>query len=293
MNVIRVASLLTGVLLSAAWLNIAVEAQGGAATAAQAPASAPAAAASPLQFSVDATKRQIRIDPIGVVIRLTQFVAVKELEKAGDRSVNLDMRGGQGIVTLRPLRLAVESCQQWDARLSNKRKQDPKRPFLDERWFPTFIGGVKGGVFGVSFCLDWKGGAVEVQTNVFDTDLKGPDGALLSEVATILADAFLPETAKPAPKMTSVEGVYPRKLRPYAESCKAGSANASLNCSVLEAWSSLQKTCANGNDAACVSIASAAVKEKDYDVAAVYYQRACELGDKKSCGRAEENKNKH
>jgi TPR repeat protein len=42
----------------------------------------------------------------------------------------------------------------------------------------------------------------------------------------------------------------------------------------------------------CAGIADDAAKDKDYKAAAVYYQQACSLGDKKSCGRAEENRKK-
>lgn len=117
------------------------------------------------------------------------------------------------------------------------------------------------------------------------------------------AAARLAAANPPPPPPPSIQNVFPRQIIEAAAICKQGGGsnrerlNAEINCELLKAFQRVHRLCASGTNGrgmprSCNSIADDAAKDKDYKAAAVYYQHACMLGDKKSCGRAEDNKKK-
>ena len=246
----------------------------------------------------DASGPYVRIEPPGFNLRLPEGSTLRDFQSsAGYFTLNLDYRtGGVAFYFYAPL----NSCADWEKELASpssswKRYQRPAdASAYDSRWNSNyFINKSRE----VNLCLDRPGGSIQLTAQEFGRS------TALRDLTLGLANGFLPgttaaQTASSAAQTSAVSNVYPLRMIEAARVCKSGGTDpqttflAQLNCDIVKNFNSMRSSCMRGEARYCTFIADQAAKDKDYTAAAAYYQQACDLGDKKSCGRAEDNKKK-
>lgn len=188
-----------------------------------------------------------------------------------------------------------------------KRWQENGADF-DPRWYPTRESWHWGDKRHTRFCLDGVNSAVIVTVSSPTGDF---DVATINAVLKGFADAVGPGTAplsedimgyvrgtSNAPSFTPVYDLYPASLVPVAKACNDGGRS---NCEALRAFASLQQSCdavVPGGDfgpvraappesiPGCIATARFSAKHKDFRVAALYMQRACDAGSEAACADA-------
>jgi hypothetical protein len=183
---------------------------------------------------------------------------------------------------------------------------------FDPRWYPAVYSFKIDGQPRTNLCLDTPSAAISM--NLIQTKVNEAEQSQVAAFAKALADAFpvtgsasqiafQQVTGNPGSIKVSLEWVYPRALMEGAMACKtrsnskAGQNYSRVNCIYVESLERLHQYCATGysrspSAEACNAVADQAGKDKDHMIAAIYYQAACDQGDKKSCGRAMESKQK-
>ena len=244
-------------------------------------------------------RRGLSFNPPGRVLAFPAGIMVKHLEgSAGYAQVGYEVSGRSYYVELS---FPNYNCDEWKQKFpANGDHGKSKSNILaagtrlyDPRWSSTYFTTNNGG--RVFTCLDRPGGAVRAEL----TTLGGWPEETVYQLTSGIADLFRPETiaAKapaptqpPAPSGTSVQNVYPQSVVSAAERCKSG--QSQVACQAVQMFSQLQGQCIGGSSRSCSGIADLAASMRDARAAAIYYQRACELGDSGSCKKAAENRKK-
>jgi hypothetical protein len=255
--------------------------------------------------------------------RSVSLPAGRFIEHRDEKYAPLWLKASEPLAYTLSWRFQLSDCAT-DAPLIDKAEaSDPQREFkayqrvdntdFDSRWFKSHTKWRWGDSYYTAFCLD--GPSTQLVLTV-----RSPDGAYdpetVAAVASSFADAFGPGTAPVStdaigyvrgvpnrPTPTPIAEVYPASLVPVAQACQVGN---QINCEALRAFSQLQQGCNRYErwrmidmpiappDSApfCVSTAKVALKQKDYRVAALYFQRACDAGDGSACKEALKQKAK-
>ncbi len=254
---------------------------------AQAPVQTPAE----IKPVLEAGTRTIRLDPIGIRIRIPDDVAVREFtpysnsvsiasEVSGDHDMNLEIGFGPS------------SCTDWyNSKVQLKSGKPGKlktgTPMYDARWYPTYFDR-KGWIY---VCLDRPGGSVYIES----TPLRNLPVEPFLHVTANIADAFLPDSVKAASaaapaaptSAVSVDNLYPHFIEPSALRCRTeGSASA---CQAVQTFEAVHKMCSDGRASACFGIANQAAIFGEEQTAKTYYQRSCDLGETTACKKSKGN----
>lgn len=243
-----------------------------------------------IQPTVDAGSATIRLAPIGVNIPIPADLAVRKTNIQPDM-LYLDAATRDGFSIFLTFNFYVQDpegkCVPPDKRESPKNADALRDPrwsvkVSEEKW--------------VYLCLQLPQGVVQLESSPPQkTQLEA-----LRQLTAAFADAFLPGTAKPATVVASsapaeepfssvyVGDLMPRLYVNIMNRCILEEDPTS--CRNYESFRALRKECEGTNAAMCARIAEMAKDQPK--VAAPYYRRACELGDKPSCRKADQQERK-
>ncbi|MCC7201000.1 MAG: hypothetical protein IT483_15945 [Gammaproteobacteria bacterium] len=178
---------------------------------------------------------------------------------------------------------------------------------LDQRWAKTYSQWNDFSRKHITYCLD---GPNSVFALVIDAPGGQFDQDAVKALGAAIADAIGPgtEPLSMAPNplawvtgvanspTTRIEGVFPRSMEGAVQSCLARSRGVpvdQLSCGKTTWIVKSSYWCQNGMSGdwksakpSCEELTGYALKEKDYAAAAVYQQRMCDAGEKKSCKKA-------
>lgn len=258
---------------------------------------APAAAAAPAQarISLDAANRSLRLEPMGISIRLPDDMAVSTFDTYGERA-SLIAKAPGGLSVFMDLavifRATPPTCDGWDANVNKDRRKpsDKGNPSFDSRWV-----GYAPDKNDLNVCLVVPGGVFTIEGSEFNPPMKQP----FVQFTANIANALLPQSAQasaatpaapeapPAPALVSIDNLYPDNVLAASDYCSRG---YEMQCEFVSAFQPIYQGCQGSMVKFCKQIAKWAAdskKKEDYFVAATYYRRACQLGDTASCKLAD------
>lgn len=259
---------------------------------------ATAAAPAPIRPVLDAPNRSIRLDPLGVSVAIPANMAIQQFDAHEDF---MSISGDFGQYNFRSFDVrfssggTMQNCEAWFASskgMSGKLKEPRKgAEFYDSRWHPKYYESKDG---NLTLCMDRPGGFLFAET----WSVKGKPVEPMKQFTTNLADAFLPRTteaivaeaiaaAKPAPKSSiDVTGLFPEVYGKAYVGCEIEGRPA--QCQFRQTFRDWHLACVNGDYAGCKAIGNLTWTSKEYRTSAMYYLRACELGDPDSCKKSKE-----
>jgi hypothetical protein len=246
----------------------------------------------PINASLDTANRSVRLEPIGISIKLPDDMAVNNFNVRPDFMEIVALLRPSGFLPLE-IYFQPPACSEWiasSAKNLKKKTQKPGTKLFDERWSQTWLASDDWKYF----CLDRPGGgSVRIDTSA--PLEKFPRQPFYQFTANV-ADAFQVPAggAAAAPAMTpaaatDVSGVTPKFADGMAALCNSGN---QLQCQALSQYRSLHQSCVDGGWGQCNAAGAMCEQDKDFQCAASYYQRSCDLGNSDACEKAKKNARK-
>lgn len=256
----------------------------------------------PIEASMDAAKRTVRLEPIGATIKIPDDLAVYGFIARPDYlSISAQLPDLAGISV--DIDFRAPTCREWfaasDASYQKKSRQ-PGMELFDDRWNLDWL--AKGAFEYI--CLDRSsGGSAQMRAqfsykeypqvrepfcqftaNVADALLPGTNRAVAAclNSATAAVDT---EAARPKSSI-NVDYVQPRQMYLTIATCDV----EGRLCDHAAKYREIHQQCVDGNAGACSAMGMLGEIGDDFKSAATFYQRACELGaSDDACQRAKKN----
>lgn len=246
----------------------------------------------PITASLDAANRSVWLEPIGISIRIPDNMAVDGFYARPDFMNIVAILRPTGFLPLE-IYFQPSACSEWFASSAkNKRKktQKPGAGLFDERWNQTWLASDEWNYF----CLDRPdSGSIRIDTSA---PLEKLPREPFYRFTANMADAFQVQgsgaggTSAVAPATaTDVSGIAPGFAANMANLCSNGD---QPQCQALATYRSYHQSCIDGGRGQCSAAGAFSESAEDFETAALYFQRSCDLGNADACQKAKKNARK-